>query len=260
MDKNRKFEIMVISFFIWRKILKFLLWTFSIFILLSVSLTIVYRFVNPLFTPLMHIRYAEFKTEIKYDWIELKDIPQSMIYCTVISEDMNFQIHNGFDFKAIKKSINERKENGYLRGASTISQQTARNVFLWQDRTWFRKALEAYFTVLIEIFWGKERILEVYLNVIETGNGIYGIKAAAKHYFNKPVEQLTIDESALIVSCLPIPLKCNPAKPSESVKEHANVLIKYYNEEQLDIRFDKESVKKARKKADRLGVNSRFYF
>ena len=122
--------------------------------------------------------------------------------------------HHGFDFKSIKLALqhNSGKSRRTL-GASTISQQTARNVFLWQGRNWVRKGLEAYFTLLIELYWSKERILEVYLNVIEMGNGIYGAEAAAQHYYKHSAQKLSMNEAALIASVLPNPRKWNPAKP-----------------------------------------------
>jgi len=126
----------------------------------------------------------------------------------IASEDQIFPDHSGFDWKNIQKAMryNKRKPNR-IRGASTISQQVAKNVFLWQGRSWFRKALETYFTKMIEWIWGKKRILKVYLNVIEMGDGIFGIEAASKHYFNKPAKNLTREEAAMIASCLPNPVR-----------------------------------------------------
>src|SRR4029078_6116591 len=124
----------------------------------------------------------------------------------IASEDQLFADHEGFDWKSIKKTMryNARKP-GRIRGASTISQQVAKNVFLWQGKSWFRKGLEVYFTFMIEVFWGKKRILEVYLNVIEMGDGIFGIEAAAQSYFGKPANTLSRQEAAMIAACLPSP-------------------------------------------------------
>ena len=143
---------------------------------------------------------------LKRDYVGWKKISYNAKLSVIASEDQLFPDHNGFDWKSIKKAMeyNKRKPNR-VHGASTISQQVAKNVFLWQGRTRIRKGLEAYFTFMIELIWGKKRILEVYLNVIEMGRGIYGIEAASQSYFNKPAASLTRAESATIASCLPNP-------------------------------------------------------
>ena len=132
------------------------------------------------------------------------------------SEDNRFIEHSGFDLEAIKKArdYNDHKKGKKIRGASTISQQTAKNVFLWPDRSWIRKGLEVYFTFLIETVWGKKRIMEVYLNVIEMGDGIYGAESASQKYFHKPAAYLTRDQAALIAAILPNPRKWDPSRPS----------------------------------------------
>ncbi|RYY41505.1 MAG: monofunctional biosynthetic peptidoglycan transglycosylase [Chitinophagaceae bacterium] len=147
---------------------------------------------------------------LKRDYIS--DVPATMKLAVIASEDQLFPDHGGFDWKSIEKAqaYNKRKP-GRVRGASTISQQTAKNVFLWQGRSWLRKGLEVYFTKMIEWIWGKERILEVYLNVIEMGKGVYGVEAAAQHYFHKPAVQLTRREAALIAACLPNPKRFQPS-------------------------------------------------
>jgi len=143
---------------------------------------------------------------LKRDYVGWKKISYNAKLSVIASEDQVFPDHNGFDWKSIKKAMayNKRKPNR-IHGASTISQQVAKNVFLWQGRGWIRKGLEAYFTFMIELIWGKKRILEVYLNVIEMGKGIYGIEAASQSYFNKPATSLTRAEAATIASCLPNP-------------------------------------------------------
>jgi len=143
---------------------------------------------------------------LKRDYISTKEISNYAKIAVITSEDQLFPDHSGFDWKSIKKAqaYNKKKPNR-VRGASTISQQVAKNVFLWQGRSWFRKGLETYFTFMIELIWGKKRILEVYLNVIEMGKGVYGIEAAAQKNFKKPARQLTRQESAMIASCLPNP-------------------------------------------------------
>ncbi|HVF81931.1 MAG TPA: monofunctional biosynthetic peptidoglycan transglycosylase [Flavisolibacter sp.] len=150
---------------------------------------------------------------LKRDYVGGDEISRNMKLAVMASEDQVFPDHNGFDWKSIKKAIeyNEKKPNR-IRGASTISQQVAKNVFLWQGRGWVRKGLEVYFTQMIELIWGKERILEVYVNVIEMGKGIYGAEAAAQAYYKKPAKNLTRKEAALIAACLPNP-KVYTVKP-----------------------------------------------
>ncbi len=145
---------------------------------------------------------------LKRDYVSMSNISAQAKLAVIASEDQLFPDHNGFDWKLIEKAMkhNERKPTR-IRGASTLSQQTAKNVFLWQGRSWFRKGLEMYFTQMIEWIWGKKRILEVYLNVAEMGNGVFGIEAAAQKYFTKPAASLTKTEAAQIASCLPNPKK-----------------------------------------------------
>ncbi|MEO6613814.1 MAG: monofunctional biosynthetic peptidoglycan transglycosylase [Chitinophagaceae bacterium] len=153
----------------------------------------------------------------------------------ISSEDQLFPDHSGFDWKSIKKAqrYNERKP-GRIRGASTISQQVAKNVFLWQGRSWIRKGLEVYFTFMIEMLWGKKRILEMYLNVIEMGEGVFGIEQAANSYFNKPARSLSRQEAAMIAACLPNP-KVYKVKPASSfVSSRAAVIVRQMNNLQAD--------------------------
>jgi monofunctional biosynthetic peptidoglycan transglycosylase len=143
---------------------------------------------------------------IRRDYVDMKDMSKYAMLAFISAEDQVFPDHSGFDWKSIGKAMDHnRKKPNSVRGASTISQQVAKNVFLWQGRSWFRKALETYFTFMIELIWGKKRILEMYMNVAETGKGIFGIEAAARFYFKKPAVKLTRRESALIASCLPNP-------------------------------------------------------
>jgi len=187
----------------------------------SIFFVLLYRFVNPPVTPLMLIRTVQqtFNGEhlrLKKNWKPLDEISSSLQLAVVASEDNRFLEHSGFDMESIKKArkYNEKMDGKKTRGASTISQQTAKNVFLWPDRTWVRKGLEVYFTFLIETVWGKKRIMEVYLNVIETGNGIYGAEAASQVYFNKPAASLTRSQAALIAAILPNPRRWDPSRPS----------------------------------------------
>ncbi|MEJ7911646.1 MAG: monofunctional biosynthetic peptidoglycan transglycosylase [Chitinophagaceae bacterium] len=145
---------------------------------------------------------------LKRDYVDAEDISYNMKLAVIASEDQKFAVHSGFDWKSIDKAIKHNdKKPKKVRGASSISQQVAKNVFLWQGRSWIRKGLEVYFTKMIEWIWGKERILEMYLNVIEMGKGIYGTQAAAKAYFRKDARRLTKREAALIAACLPNPVR-----------------------------------------------------
>ena len=168
------------------------------------------------FTPLMAIRYFENTAEdIRHNWVPKEEISNNLKLAVIASEDQNFPNHNGFDYEAIKKAMEENKKGRRVRGASTISQQTAKNVFLWPQRSWFRKGLEVYFTFWIELLWSKERILEVYLNSIEMGKGIYGAEAAAQAWFGKSAENLSAYEAAAIAAILPNPRQYS-ARPASS--------------------------------------------
>ena len=185
----------------------------------SIFFTLVYRFINPPATPLMLIRVVENiadgkKPSISKDWVKLSDISPNIPLAVIASEDNNFESHFGVDFKAIEKAKKLNAKGKKMRGASTITQQTAKNVFLWPARTYIRKGLELYFTGLIELLWGKKRIMEVYLNVIEMGDGIYGAEAAAQTYFHKPAKNLTSAEAAPIAAVLPNPRRWHPDKPT----------------------------------------------
>ena len=189
-----------------------------------------YRYVPVYVTPLMVIRAVEQKQadkpiKLKHKWLSLDKISHNMVQAVVASEDNLFMEHNGFDFDQIEKAIKEAKSGKRNRGASTISQQTAKNVFLWNGGGWFRKGLEAYFTVLIELLWSKERIMEIYLNSIEMGYGIYGVEAVAKEHFNKKAAKLTKREAALIAATLPNPLRYNSANPSAYMRKRQRQIV-----------------------------------
>jgi len=161
---------------------------------------------------------------LKKEWTPISRISKNLQHAVIVSEDQNFLKHNGFDFDAIEKAVKYNENHERKRGASTISQQTAKNVFLWPGRNCLRKGLEAYFTFLIEICWSKERILEVYLNVIETGNGIYGAEAASQLYFHKSAEELSKGESALIAASLPNPRKYSVSNPGPYMRSRAALI------------------------------------
>lgn len=201
--------------FIWNIVKKILILFFGSTILAVV----LYRYVPVYITPLMVIRLVEQHTadedlKFKHKWVPLENIAHHMPQAVVASEDNLFMTHHGFDFEQIKVAINEYRQGRRVRGASTISQQTAKNVFLWNGGGLVRKGLEAYFTLLIEILWGKERIMEIYLNSIEMGKGIYGVEAVAQEKFHKSADRLTRNECAMIAATLPNPLRFDSAKPS----------------------------------------------
>lgn len=177
-------------------------------------------------TPLMVKRAIEFRNDEDFrtrkTWTPYKKISPEMAKAAIASEDNLFDTHNGFDWKAINHAIEHNRKSKRIWGGSTISQQTAKNVFLLPSRSIVRKALEAYFTVLIEKIWGKERIMEVYLNVAEMGKGIYGAEAAAKHHFGTTAAELSRRQSCLIAACLPNPIRRNAGKPSSYVNRRAS--------------------------------------
>jgi monofunctional glycosyltransferase len=153
----------------------------------------------------------------QYHWVNLAHISKEAAVAVMASEDQAFPYHSGFDYKAIREAVQDSERGRKLRGASTISQQVAKNLFLWSGRSYVRKALEAYFTVLIEFMWPKERILEVYLNIIELGPGVYGVEAASQRYFHEPATRLTAPEAALMAAVLPNPRKLHIDRPSAYV-------------------------------------------
>ena len=197
---------------------KLLLWFFG----LSIAWVLALRFINPPVTLLMVMRGLELKAENKpwkmeKEWLSFNELSSNLKTAAVAGEDINFLSHWGFDFEAMGKAFEKNKSGKKISGGSTISQQTAKNVFLWPGRSYIRKGFEAYFTVLIELLWGKERIMEVYLNVIETGDGLYGAEAAAQKYFSKSAKELSKSEAALLVAVLPNPLRWSPARPTRYI-------------------------------------------
>lgn len=204
-----------------RTIRKILRWSIGLFFASSLLAVIVYKWVPVPVTPLMLIRCCQQmskgeKIRLKFHWVKLdEEITPELALAVVASEDQKFLSHNGFDLDAISLAWEERVEGKRKRGASTISQQTAKNVFLWPGGGWFRKGLEAYFTILIELIWDKHRIMEVYLNVIEMGDGIYGADALAWQHFGRSADRLTRANCALIAATLPNPLKYSSKNPSK---------------------------------------------
>ncbi|MDX2174313.1 MAG: monofunctional biosynthetic peptidoglycan transglycosylase [Bacteroidota bacterium] len=244
------------------KIFKIILKLLIGFLIVSIVSVIIFRWTPVPVTPLMLIRCMEQKSNgkkmtLKHDWVSLDKISPKLQLAVVCSEDQNYLKHFGFDWGAIQKALKANEDGKKLRGGSTISQQTAKNVFLWPGRSFIRKGLEAYFTLLIEIFWSKERIMEVYLNSIEMGNGVYGAEAAAQFWFKKSAANLNKDESAAIASILPNPLKYIANPPSTYISKRktwvkqqmsfwGNQLDydKYNDEEENENKTSKKSIKK----------------
>lgn len=222
-----------------KKITKFLLRAALWFIGISIFFVVLFKFVPVPFTPLMAIRFIENKMDgneviYSHDWEPLESISTNLQKAVIASEDSNFLTHSGFDFEAIEKAIKNNEQGKKIKGGSTISQQTAKNVFLWQDRTYLRKGLEAYFTVLIELIWSKERIMEVYLNSIEMGNGVYGAQAASQHWYSKNASQLSQREAAGIAAILPNPRKFKASNSSSYINRRKNRIVRHMKYVSLD--------------------------
>ena len=216
---------------IWRIFWKTTMW----FFIISIGLTIIYRFVPVPITPLMVIRLVEqtFDSEKKVrlykDWVPMSEISRHAPQAVFAAEDQKFLTHIGFDFEAMEKAWENNKKGKRIKGASTITQQTVKNVFLWPGRSYVRKGLEAYFTVLVELLWSKERIMEVYLNVIEMGDGIYGIEAASQAYYNKSAAKLNRNQAAMIAAVLPNPIRWTPAKPTGYIRGRQSWIMRQMN-------------------------------
>lgn len=213
---------------------------------------VVLRWVNPPITITQLTNWIE-GNGLKRDYIDFEEMSPNIRLAVMASEDQLFPDHNGFDVESIKKALqSNKKKNKRVRGASTISQQVAKNVFLWQGRTWVRKGLEVYFTFMIELIWSKERILEMYLNVAEMGKGIFGAEAASQAYFKKPASKLTRTEAAMIAACLPNPKKYT-VKPASNyiLRRYPWILIQMNNlegDEDIDRLLGKEKILKPKKK------------
>lgn len=201
----------------------------------TILLVVILKYIPVYITPLMIIRAVEQMVDgkepvIKHHWVPLEKMTHHLPQAVMASEDNLFLKHKGFDLEQIQKAQIEAQEGKRQRGASTISQQTARNVFLWQKRSWLRKGLEAYFTFLIEQIWGKERIMEVYLNSIEMGKGIYGADAVARTNFNTTPDRLTKDQCAYIAVSLPNPLERDSAHPTAKMRKMHRTILKRMNQ------------------------------
>lgn len=215
--------------FVWR----YLRWLILGFFVFTFSGVLIYSVCRPPYTFLMFQRNIEQLTNGKkiktvHKWVSIDDMSPNLILAAVASEDNNFSTHFGIDLDAVKKAqkYNERKKGRKIRGASTITQQTCKNVFLWPSRSYIRKGFELYFTVLVETVWTKKRIMEVYLNMIEMGDGIYGAEAASQMYFKKSAKKLSRREAALIVAAFPNPRKYNVSKPGNYLERRQQKILK----------------------------------
>jgi monofunctional biosynthetic peptidoglycan transglycosylase len=210
-----------------RILFKILIW----FVGISLFLVIIFKFVPVPFTPLMVSRAVENKLAGKemicnHDWVPIENISKNLQKAVIASEDGTFLIHHGFDFTAMQKALKNNQKGRKIKGGSTISQQTAKNVFLWQGRSYIRKGFEAYFAVLIELIWGKERIMEVYLNSIEMGDGIYGAQAAAEYWYRKDASNLTTREAAGIAAILPNPRKYKATNSTVYINKRKDKIVR----------------------------------
>jgi len=218
----------------WRDVLRWAGLALAVFVVSSTLAVLSLRWINPVVTPLMVIRLAQGLVHLRWVGIDDRPVPletvsPALLRAVIAAEDAHFFTHWGVDVDALRKARawNERHAaQGRVRGASTITMQCARNVFLWQGRTYVRKGLEIWFSGLMELFWSKPRILEVYLNVIEWGPGIYGVQAASERYFDVPASRLDARQAALLAAVLPNPLRRNPAAPSPSVARRATMIAR----------------------------------
>lgn len=213
------------------KIQKILQWIVLLFFGSTILSVIIYRWCPVYLTPLMLIRCTQQmgrgeQIKLRHHWVPLDSMSIYLPVAVMASEDQRFLNHHGFDFTEINNAVKEIQKGKRRRGGSTISQQTAKNVFLWPSSSWLRKGLEAYFTILIELVWGKERIMEVYLNSIEMGNGIYGAEAVAQWHFHRSALELTRPDCALIAATLPNPLKFNSQSPSDYMLKRQTFIMK----------------------------------
>lgn len=206
-----------------RRVGRYFLILFAALLLFSLLLVLIFKWLNPPITMVMADRWLSAADDfhIEKQWLDWDEIPKHAALAVVASEDQRFPQHIGFDVEAIQQALKEWQRHGELRGASTISQQVARNMYLWTGRSWLRKGIEVWFTVLIELVWGKQRILEVYLNIAEWGPGIFGLQAASEYHFGKAAAQLSPMQAALLASTLPSPLRYDPARPADHIYQRA---------------------------------------
>jgi monofunctional glycosyltransferase len=216
--------------FLCRRIFVRTLQIVALFLVISILATLALRWIPPPTTAMIMERRIESlwdgrSYQVDCRWASWEEISPHAALAVIAAEDQNFATHHGFDFKSIQKAIDAHERGKRLRGASTLSQQVAKNVFLWSGRSFIRKGLEAYFTVLIELVWSKRRILEVYLNIVELGDGIFGVEAAGRRFFQKPASSLTPDDAALLAAVLPNPIRLKANRPSAYVRERRDWIL-----------------------------------
>lgn len=206
------------------------------FIGISIAWVLFYRFVNPPITWLIisETWFTDKPKDLpKRKWVSYEDLSDNLKRAAIAGEDATFMDHHGFDTKAIQQAYQKNKAGKSISGGSTISQQTAKNVFLWPHRSWLRKGFETWFTMLIEILWGKERILEVYLNIIETGDGLFGMESASQFYFNKSAQSLTKRQAALLIAVLPNPIRWKPNAPTPFINRKTATIMRYMSSSRI---------------------------
>ncbi|WP_392552407.1 monofunctional biosynthetic peptidoglycan transglycosylase [Orbus wheelerorum] len=209
------------------KIFRFFRKIIIIFIAISLFFVCLFRFIDPPGTMLMlEQKMGNFDKKQQRTWRDFNDISDNIKIAVIAAEDQNFANHFGFDLRAIEQAITHNENNQTIRGASTITQQVAKNLFLWPSRSFVRKAFEFWFTLWIELFWSKQRTLEIYLNSVEWGEGIFGIQAASHHYFHTSANNLTLDEACLLAAILPNPRNLSPVNPNENIRNKANWIKK----------------------------------
>lgn len=212
--------------------IRFLFFLFKLvaaFVVISSVTVFAYTFINPPITPVMILKLFDSDANIdniNKSWVSYDEVSPNLFRAVIAAEDARFFEHSGIDWDAVDaaREYNRRHKGRKKRGASTITMQTSKNAFLWHGRNYLRKGLEAYFTILIEALWGKKRILEVYVNIVEWGPGIYGAEAAAQKFFNKPAKKLTRRQAALMAAVLPNPNRWSPAKPTNYISRRANTI------------------------------------
>lgn len=215
-----------------RRVFKFLLWLAALWFGLTFAVVLAFRWFDPptssfmLRAQLSAWRADDASFRFRHEWVDDTRIASNLKIAVIASEDQLFAEHWGFDVKSINKALTERQRGKRVRGASTLSQQVAKNLFLWPGQSWIRKGIESYFTVLIETLWPKQRILEVYLNVAEFGKGIYGAEAAARRVFRKPASHLSAPESALLAAVLPNPIRLKAHAPSRYVRSRQQWILR----------------------------------
>lgn len=206
-----------------RRLGRYFLILAAAWLLLSLLVVLPFKWLNPPITMVIAERWLSSADDlqIQKQWLAWPDIPKHAALAVVASEDQRFPQHIGFDIEAIQQALKEWQRHGELRGASTISQQVARNMYLWTGRSWLRKGIEVWFTLLIELTWSKQRILEIYLNIAEWGPGVFGLQAASEYHFGKAASQLSPMQAALLASSLPSPLRYDPARPASHLYQRA---------------------------------------